>query len=57
MSKKFDDSSDDWSEYKKVDKKKSKPRKDDDKWASNTRSYSEREYEHGNELYKFRRGK
>ena len=35
MSKKFDDS-DDWSEYKKVDKKKSKPRKDDDKWSNNS---------------------
>lgn len=35
MSKKFDDS-DEWSEYKKVDKKKSKPRKDDDKWSNNT---------------------
>ena len=33
--KKFDEV-DDWSEYKKVDKKKSKPRKDDDKWSNNT---------------------
>ena len=36
--KKFDDS-DDWSEYKKVDKKKTKPRKEEDKWNANSKSH------------------
>lgn len=55
--KKFDEM-DDWSEYKKTNKKKSKHREDSDhNLKSNTRNYVERDYERTDEPYKFRRGK
>ena len=54
--KKFDEV-DDWSEYKKVDKKKSKPRSDDSdhSWKKKAREYTEGDYEQ--QAYKSGRGK